>query len=198
MAQDIRELFKNDKSIAREGMRPGHQERFKALLDKELPVTEEKQQNQIYLWMKIAAVLIIVVTVGGLLYTGSLGEEVPATTEATALVASEKSEVQLSDISPDFKKLEDYYLASINVELAQLEIDDENKELVDSFLVALDELNMEYKSLNADLTEVGVNEQTVAALINNLQLRLDLLYKLKSKLKELKENRLNELNTQTL
>jgi len=42
-------------------------------------------------------------------------------------------------------------------------------------------------ALNAELGRVGPTEATVTALIDNLKLRLDLLFKLKNKLKELKK-----------
>ena len=45
---------------------------------------------------------------------------------------------------------------------------------------------MEYKLLNKELNEVGPTEATISALIDNLKLRLELLFKLKNKLKELK------------
>jgi hypothetical protein len=54
-------------------------------------------------------------------------------------------------------------------------------------MTQLEELNAEYKKLNADLVEVGVNDQTVSTLIDNLQLRLTLLFKLKDKLKDIKQ-----------
>jgi SMC interacting uncharacterized protein involved in chromosome segregation len=49
----------------------------------------------------------------------------------------------------------------------------------------LEELNREYKKLNGELNSIGPNDQTITALIKNLQLRLQLLYKLRDKLKEL-------------
>jgi len=47
-------------------------------------------------------------------------------------------------------------------------------------------LDNAYKTLNTELNEVGPSEATITALIDNLQLRLELLFKLKNKLKELK------------
>ena len=76
-------------------------------------------------------------------------------------------------------------MVSINLELSQLEISDKNKTLIDSYMERLEELNMEYKKLNTELNEIGPNDQTITALIKNLQLRLQLLHKLRDKLKEL-------------
>ena len=63
-----------------------------------------------------------------------------------------------------------------------------NEELVDSYLERLGELNKEYQALNTELNEVGPNDQTIEAAIRNLQLRLDLMKKLKSKLNQLKSS----------
>jgi len=51
----------------------------------------------------------------------------------------------------------------------------------------LEALNKEYNRLSLELTESGPNELTVSALVDNLKLRLNLLYRLK--------NQLNQLNT---
>ena len=50
----------------------------------------------------------------------------------------------------------------------------------------LDELDNEYAVLNDELNTIGPTEATITALIDNLKLRLELLFKLKNKLKELK------------
>ena len=53
----------------------------------------------------------------------------------------------------------------------------------------MSELNKEYKRLNTEFNETGPNEQTIEAMVENLQLRLDLLYKLKNKLNEIKQTK---------
>ena len=83
--------------------------------------------------------------------------------------------------------MEDYYMVNINLELSQLKISDRNKALIDSFMERLEDLNVEYKKLNTELNEIGPNDQTITALIKNLQLRLQLLHKLRDKLQELKK-----------
>ncbi|MCB0457805.1 MAG: hypothetical protein KDC91_08685, partial [Flavobacteriaceae bacterium] len=70
--------------------------------------------------------------------------------------------------------------------LASLQRTPENEELINGYLQRLEELNNAYTLLNKELNEVGPSEATIAALIDNLQLRLELLFKLKNKLKELK------------
>lgn len=59
----------------------------------------------------------------------------------------------------------------------------------------LDTLNSEYINLNDELNEIGPNDQTISALIQNLQLRLQLLQKLKKKLNELKTSKNEQVKT---
>ena len=58
------------------------------------------------------------------------------------------------------------------------------KELFDGYLIQLNELDKEYQKLSLELTESGPSEFTVNALIDNLKLRLNLLYRLRSQLQE--------------
>ena len=73
------------------------------------------------------------------------------------------------------QKIESYYVANINLELANLEVSDENNDLVDSYMEQLAMLDAEYKKLNKELNTIGPKDQTIEALIQNLQLRLQLL-----------------------
>jgi hypothetical protein len=91
----------------------------------------------------------------------------------------------LGDVSPGLKKVEDYYLASINLELSKIEYTPETKDLFDGYVVQLEELDKEYKRLSVELTQSGPSELTVNALIDNLKFRLNLLYRLRAQLKEL-------------
>jgi len=199
MAQDIRELFKNDLSIPDEGLKRGHETRFNARLDAHFGKAE-KAKAEGYLWMKIAAVLVVVIAISGLLLNNPLSSGVQAEqpTEVHAVANAQTTKVQLSDFSPEYKQIEDRYLASIHMELAQLNVTEDNKAIVDAFMGQLEELNQEYDRLNADLVATGVNDQNIQALIDNLQFRLDLLTKLKEKLNELQESQNNEIQTNTL
>ena len=199
MAQDIRELFKNDLSIPDEGLKRGHEARFNARLDAHFGKAE-KAKAEGYLWMKIAAVLVVVIAISGLLLNNPLssGAQADQPTEVHAVANAQPTKVQLCDFSPEYKQIEDRYLASIHMELAQLNVTEDNKAIVDAFMGQLEELNQEYDRLNADLVATGVNDQNIQALIDNLQFRLDLLTKLKDKLNELQESQNNEIQTNTL
>ena len=60
----------------------------------------------------------------------------------------------------------------------------ETKELFDGYLKQLNTLDEEYQKLSLELTEFGPSELTVNALIDNLKLRLNLLYRLRTQLQK--------------
>jgi len=186
MAQDIRKLFENDPKVFNDKMPKGHEAKFLKKLEEELPV---KSNKSIFTFLNIAASIVLLIGFSYGAYQFFVTEEVATPAQETV---SRKS---LGDISPQFKKVEDYYLANINLELSNMKVTPESKELFDGYLLRLDELNKEYLRLEDELTQSGANEQTVSSLIDNLKLRLNLLYRLKNKLNELNEtdNKLEEL-----
>ena len=192
MSQDLREMFRNEEGPASEKLSEGHKKRFEAKLDKALPI---EKSNSNYLFLKIAAVLIVAFGVGFIFFTpsgnhGGLKDEIVETPVEEDVEEKElETQFQVSDVSPEFRKIENYYLASLNFEIAKLEVTEENKALLDAFMKQLAELEKEYKRLNNEFSEIGANEQTVEALIVNLQLRLELLYKVKNKIKEIKQSK---------
>ena len=190
MAQDIRKMFENNPKENTKAPQ-GHQTRFEAKLNETFGNSEvkENQGTNLFMWLKVAAIAIVLLSIGVFGYQQLSKEnpvevvEVPKqNTEANSNVAK----ITLGDLSPDLKKVENYYLTGINVQLASLKIKDENKELIDGYMQQLSELDKEYQRLTLDLNEAGPTEATITALIDNLQLRLELLFKLKNKLKELK------------
>lgn len=184
MAQDIRELLKRDQGFSSAKMKEGHEARFLQRLEAALPV---RKRATSYAWLKIAASIVVVLSIAGLFIPNAIQDIAPIVA-VDAEVETTKLEKQsaLAGISPEFKKVEDYYISSIKLELSTLTINATNKELIDNFMHQLAQLDLEYETLNTELMEVGANEQTVQALIDNLQLRLDLMMKLKSKLNTLK------------
>ncbi|MEP0132731.1 MAG: hypothetical protein ABJJ25_02740 [Eudoraea sp.] len=184
MAQDLRELFKEEKA-KKHPMKDGHEERFLELLDKELPV----QRKSTFYFIKIAASVLVLFSLGIYTYINFKSD----TLQQPAVVENETENTKaqgysLGDLSPELKKIENYYVANINLELSRLEVSNENKAMVDDYMRRLSELDEEYKRLNIELNEIGPNDQTITALIKNLQLRLQLLQKLKEKLNQLKSS----------
>ncbi|MCM4158081.1 hypothetical protein [Gramella sp. AN32] len=197
MGQDIREMFRNQEPDTRDQLRAGHTKRFEQKLKRDLPKTSTSGNR--FFFLKIAAILIVALGVG-FFFLNNQAEVAPPeiqVTETPVEANNFKEETvaatnyRLSNVSPEFKKVEDYYLASLNIQLAGLELTPKNKELVDVFMLKLETLDKEYIALNAEIEQNGLNDETLTAMISNLQIRLDLLKKLKSKLNELKQSNNN-------
>lgn len=184
MAQDIRKLFKEEPKVSSHKMPKGHEARFLEKLDKEMSI---QPSRPLFSFLNIAASVVILI---GLSFGAYTYFDKPLETNTTLEKIVEKS--PLGDISPQLKKVEDYYLANINLELSEMKVTPDNKEMFDGYLEQLEELNNEYAVLADELSTSGPTERTVNALIDNLKLRLNLLYRLKEKLNEL-NNEPNEL-----
>ncbi|AXG71383.1 hypothetical protein KORDIASMS9_03640 [Kordia sp. SMS9] len=190
MGQDIKDLLKKEQLHIKKGLSDGHEARFLERLEAELP-QEQKVVKRSFSFYKIAAVVILICSLGIMIYQQLPGDSVDPTitiAETDSKEATKTSPKSLGDISPDLKKIEDYYVASINYELTQVEVSEIGKQLFESYMQKLSQLNEEHKVLQQELTDIGPNEQTVNAMIDNLQFRLKLLYQLKEKLNELKKS----------
>lgn len=173
MKQDIKEMVKKAKE-ENVTLSKNHEKNFEALLQSELhPKTKNKS---IITWFTVAASVALILTFG-LQLQNSDEVEIPK---------SKVENISLGSISPEFQTLETYYTNSIKLEISEIDLDDNNKDLVDSYLLKIGELTKEYKSLTLELNTKGVNDATIDALISNLQLRLQLLKRLRKQLKELK------------
>ena len=185
MAQDIKKLFENENKLSNLKMPKGHGKRFLDKLDEALPAEPVKRSTFGFIQIAASVVILIGLSFGAYKYF-----ETPPVIEQQQEVATKMK--SLGDISPDLKKVEDYYLANINLELSKVKLTPENKELFDGYVLKLEELNKEYERLTVELTEHGPNELTVNALIDNLKLRLNLLYRLKEQLQDLNDSELNQ------
>lgn len=183
-------MFKKDDTNHLNKMKPGHEERILARLNEELPL---KKRTSFFNW-KIAASIVVLLGVGFYFIDLKKIEPGEGKIADTDKVNQKTKTFSLGDLSPDLKKVEDYYVSTINFELSKLELTEDNQGLVDSYLEKLSELDEEYKKLNIELNQIGPNDQTINALIKNLQLRLQLLQKLKIKLNELKSSENEEDN----
>lgn len=179
MARDIRELFKEDK-ISHEKMPKNHQNRFLKKLNEEL---HEEPKKSTFSWFSIAASVVVLLglSFGAYNFFETDNTDLPPEVVSTNTVETKS----LGDVSPGLKKVEDYYLASINLELSKIKPTAETKELFDDYLMQLNDLDEEYQRLSLELTESGPSELTVNALIDNLKFRLNLLYRLRAQLQEL-------------
>lgn len=177
MAQDIRNLF-SDEKVVYETMPENHQERFLEKLEVALPNAPRKHT---FSMLHIAASVVVFLGLGFATYNYFQPNIDISPTVVTTKTTETKT---LGDVSPGLKKVEDYYLASINLELSKMKYTPETKDVFDGYLQQLSELDEEYKRLSLELTESGPTELTINALIDNLKFRLNLLYRLRSQLKE--------------
>ncbi|MEK6154855.1 hypothetical protein WIW50_16415 [Flavobacteriaceae bacterium 3-367] len=195
MSQDLRDMFRKDKKEEVFPMKEGHEKRFLDRLEEELPQARKAR----YLTLKIAASVLLLVSLGFFTYNRyAAGDTIKTKIVDRDKGVVEEKGISLGDLSPDLKKVENYYVANINLELSQLEVSQNNKGLVDSFMERLAELNAEYQKLNTELNEIGPNDQTITALVKNLQLRLQLLQRLRDKLNELKSSKNEQVVTNTI
>tara|TARA_R110001583_G_scaffold5921_2_gene31191 strand:- start:971 stop:1528 length:558 start_codon:yes stop_codon:yes gene_type:complete len=172
MPKDLKEIVQEEtKSVS--ALSKNHRANFESLLQKELHNSKMKR----FQILKVAASFLVLIGLGSSLFYFS-----KTTIETPKSVAKIES---LGSISPEFKKIENYYLASIYSEISNLEETKENKELLDGYFEKIGELTKEYKLLTNELNTEGLNEKTIDALIDNLQLRLKLLYQLKEQLNDL-------------
>ena len=176
--KDLRKDF--DYSSSSFKMAKGHEDIFKARLANAFG-DEPKKDYTVYYKMAAVFVVAVLSTVFVLNRTGlpTNGQDL------TPAEIANTSKISLGDISPDLKTIEDYYLTSIKLELATLETSEDHESMVNSYLEELKTVNRAYDELEEDLNQYGITEEIINAMIDNLQLRLELLQDLKQKLNNL-------------
>ena len=194
MEQDLREMFKKENQEQKFTINNGHEERFLKKLQQSLPDGKKRSRT----WLKVAASIVVMLSVGLGYFLLNKNSNVENIVVDSNQINEEQTGFTFGDLSPDLKKVENYYVANINLELAKLEVSPDTKDLIDGFMEQLNNLNLEYKTLNAELKDLGPNDQTITALIENLQLRLQLLQKLKRKLNELKLSKNEQINENSI
>ena len=172
MKVDLRDKLKNEKML-RELPRD-HRARFQDRLQKEL-----HQKNEFPIrFLAVAASLVLLFGLGYFMTLPMESNHKENTPQSAG--------VSLEEYSPELKKIENYYLTAINFELASLEVSEENKAMLDSYLSKLNTLTKEYELLSSKLEINKIDEELINNLIDNLQMRLHLMMELKNELKNLK------------
>ena len=187
MQQDIRDLLKDfkEENVA---LSANHSNKFENLLHSEFH--QQKPKKNTFKWLSVAASIMLLVSIGVKFYSTKTTEK--------DIINNPIKEISLGSISPEFQTIETYYKNSISLAISQLDLAEENKEIVDGYLLKIAELTKEYKSLTKELNTNGVNDVTIDALISNLQLRLQLLKRLKKQLKQLKNLKAKQNETQII
>ncbi len=172
MKVDLRERFKEEKMLRE--LPANHRAVFEKKLKKEL-----HGQKRISLrFLSIAASVLVLFGLGYVFTVQNAATQEPTYPQA--------AQVSLEEYSPELKKIENYYLTAINLELASLEVTDENRALLDDYLKRMDGLTKEYALLSQKLQLDKIDEELINNLIDNLQMRLQLMVELKNELKKIK------------
>ena len=169
MGQDIKKIFEDAPEMASREIPKGHKNRFESKLDSAFPKKEST-----FSIMKIAAsfALIVSLSLSGYFYFN--------VDDSSTQINS------MADISPDLKKVEDYYLTHINYQFSKIKITEENRAFLETYFVELGLLQEAYKSTIAKIdSEEEISEEIIDGLIENLQSRLKLMFQLKAQLKKM-------------
>lgn len=190
MQKDIKKMMRDykEENIA---LSSNHNPKFEKLLMEEMHQEKPKKSN--FKWLSIAASVVLFVSLAIQLYPSKDRENINDLKDTET--SSAQKEISLGSISPEFNTIETYFKNSINLAISELEVTENNKEVLEGYLNKIAELTQEYKSLTQELNTKGVNDDTIDALMSNLQLRLQLLQRLKKQLKQL--NNLNKKQHET-
>lgn len=168
-------------------MSEGHEKKFENKLEAAFGKAP-KQDYGLILKMVAVAVIAIMSTVF------VLNQDFTNTSDNPENQVVEAKKIGLGDISPELKTVENYYLTSIKLELATLETTEAHDAMINSYLEELKNINKAYDDLEKDLNEYGITEEIINAMIDNLQLRLELLQDLKQKLNNLNQKQNEDQN----
>ncbi|MGB5323777.1 hypothetical protein [Lutimonas sp.] len=180
MKVDIKEKLKKEK-MERE-LSNDHRSVFEKKLQKEL----HSSSGGTFQYLMIAASVVLLFTMGYLL---TFTQDSPS-----EKIQTPSAKVSLEEFSPELKKIETYYLTAINLELANLEVTDANKLVLQEYFRKMNTLTNEYKLQSEQLQINKIDEELINNLIDNLQMRLQLMIELKNELKKLKSKE-NEKHT---
>ena len=111
MGQDIRELLKNNSFVEKDNeyLTPGHEMRFLDRLNESFPQPEKKSKivlfNNTFSKYYVAASLVLIFLLGSYTFFDLQQNDFSTVLKQE----SNKSQLNLADVSPEFKKIEDYY-----------------------------------------------------------------------------------------
>lgn len=142
----------------------GHFERFHNKLNKDKKM---KSTKNIFYWLKLAAVAVIVITLSVFSYLEIISGDVGNTA----------NDVSLSDVSAEYKEVEEYYKTELETKITEL-----NQLQCDKGSLPKDEIMNEFKSidnlynsLKKDLKKNQGNQQIINAMINCYQMKVEVL-----------------------
>lgn len=170
MKRDIRDLFKEEDEL--KTLPENHRTEF---LDK---LKKQPKKNTAFTWLKIAAVLLVALTVGfNIFYNTSEVEE-----ELLIIAQIEAVEAE--------------YLADIETEWQNFIAITEDEVLVERFRKKLKALDEDYQDISFQFKQDSNNVLVIEALVDNLQNRLQIIKDIQKHIKIL--NQKDEHNENTI
>ncbi len=151
----IEDFIKKNKTSFEEDLPQEHLERFSNRLGSASNSLGSRNMNR---YLALAAVVVVVVTIGYI-----------------ALLTSDgfySSNYLFSNITPELYETETYYQTEIN---QKLEILSDQKELGNSIMKDLLEIDKSFETIKKDLDENPGDERLISAVFNTYQIKLDLL-----------------------
>lgn len=167
MKRDIRELFKTEDEVVKNKLPQNHRQEFLDKLKSNAP-NKPKKTNHLN-WLKIAAVLVLLLTVGfGILNT-------------------KNTEEQPSPIIEQIEAVEAEYLKDIDAEWQNFIAVAKDENLVKRYRNNLKDLDDDYQEISRTFKADTDNIEAIEALIENLQTRLELLKNIQEHIKILNQ-----------
>ncbi|SHG46243.1 hypothetical protein [Winogradskyella jejuensis] len=164
MKRDIRELFKNEVEDTKHELPRNHRKEFLEKLNSEKS-NESNKSN--YLFLRIAAVVVIALTVG--------------------FFTLHKSGVEENPLVAQVAQVEKEYLANIESEWQNFKAIATDSVLVKRYEKRLLDLDEDYKEISIAFKNDTNNIAVVESLIQNLQIRLQLLKDIQEHIKILNQ-----------
>jgi len=161
MKRDIRDLFREEETL--KTLPNNHEVEFLEKLK-----ASNKKKNKPFIWMKIAAILVIGLMIGYTIINRDPIEEIsPMTAQIEAVEAK-----YLEDIEKEWQNF---------VAIADDEI------LITRFKKRLDELDKDYQEISTQFKNDSNNIAVVESLVENLQTRLQILKDIQEHIKILNQ-----------
>lgn len=177
--KNIDEIIRNNRNLL-EGDEPmdGHLDRFSWKLEKRLHSQATKRSIVPYLLK--AAVVTILVTLSSLWTWDNF-------------IRKDNQRMTLSEVSPQYKEVENYYVHQVNLmesELVNIDLKDnpEQKQMLTNEIKSMDSV---YVQLQKDLKANPNDERIINAMIEHYQTKLEVMSYIVNQLKAIRNGNLN-------
>ena len=137
----------------------------------------------LYQALSLAAVLLVSVGLSMFYFTMQWSEKKHESEALVNPIDSEYSGISLTDVSPELAEAEDYYNKEVSHKLSQLKEIKADQEAIEE----VEFLDAEFKLLKQELGESN-NEKVITAMIENYQLKLDILENILEQYKKVEED----------